>query len=717
MPMEGLGALDGLGGLGNLIGGGEDKKEGGISKGLMNTIGGLCQSAQFPSSEGALTEMLPVPRYLTAMLCSEAKYSTELTMSENRLYTKCLHHNCQMTYLSGQTYQGEMEFGLLHGQGKLNFPDGASYEGQFRHDSMQGQGEMNLPNGVKYTGSFRVNQRHGEGVMEVPSKEWKYRGEWSQGKMEGKARIEYSNGSVYEGQVQNGLKNGFGRITYASGNYYEGNWVANLKEGQGKMYWLDRNEIYDGEWAKNKCEGWGTHYYLNQNRKDQILTNRYQGQFKDGQRHGYGTYYYADGSKYEGEWKFNQKDGFADFVKENGSVSGCVYERERMIEQLSSFNDETDNLLFDEEFLKNHIEDATAQEPINTSLLNHQKKPSLMPIQEITESHVENKSKDLSEKIDMEKKIGKPTSVLGGQMGTSFISINAPSTVSAAYHVQGTSALSRKPTLQGDVSIVSESTTSNKRQKKLPGRILARPSLPVNLQANPYMFLINLDDILESHEDLPILRVTILETLLRCHSKVKEIYTFFKNRYTEPKFDLYGNVMRLEGFWKFVRETRLENSRTSIPELNRLIFRGKKNSYLLETSPEAIEARVNLLKREKEEKDRRLDLSDQDQEASLNKGKKDSSFEEDSFSGEDPDKKIADLAQQTVDDLHRNSISAEIDLVEFMPDPSEKPEVDSELAKSTISLCLNIFYEIMTLTTEPLPFSCVNLWTVSSGHS
>lgn len=74
----------------------------------------------------------------------------------------------------------------------------------------------------------------------------------------------------------------------------------------------------------------GTVWYFHQNRRDLILNNRYQGEFRRGLRHGLGNFYYADGSLYCGEWANNLKDGFGLYTAADGSVLTALFVQDRI---------------------------------------------------------------------------------------------------------------------------------------------------------------------------------------------------------------------------------------------------------------------------------------------------------------------------------------------------------------------------------------------------
>lgn len=195
------------------------------------------------------TEFLPVPVYLTALVSSEAKYSTELNLERNQIYCKSFHGPCELELQNGDSFKGDMQDGYISGKGEYRFSTGTVYAGSFSHNMPEGKGRLTIPASLEckfpsqYEGQFHLGKRHGKGDYTLPLNGFNYKGDFKEGKLEGEATIDYKNGSIYKGQVADGFRHGFGTLTYKSGNYYEGNWINGIKSGFGKMNWVDRNEL------------------------------------------------------------------------------------------------------------------------------------------------------------------------------------------------------------------------------------------------------------------------------------------------------------------------------------------------------------------------------------------------------------------------------------------------------------------------------------------
>ena len=103
--------------------------------------------------------------------------------------------------------------------------------------------------------------------------EYKYYGEWKDGKVHGKGHEEWQDGRKYIGEFKKDKREGQGTATYPDGSIYIGEWKNGEQDGQG-TYTFASGKIYSG-------------------------------QFKNGSIIK-GTAKYTDGTKYEGEFEFGK---------------------------------------------------------------------------------------------------------------------------------------------------------------------------------------------------------------------------------------------------------------------------------------------------------------------------------------------------------------------------------------------------------------------------
>lgn len=72
----------------------------------------------------------------------------------------------------------------------------------------------------------------------------------------GTGKLVFVDGSYYEGTFVNGEIDGFGtRFFAASGCKYQGQFEKGELQGKGRMTWPD-GSIYEGQWVKNRRQGW-----------------------------------------------------------------------------------------------------------------------------------------------------------------------------------------------------------------------------------------------------------------------------------------------------------------------------------------------------------------------------------------------------------------------------------------------------------------------------
>lgn len=615
------------------------------------------------------TEFLPVPVYLTALVSSEAKYATELSDTSTQIYCKSFHGPCEVELQNGDSFKGDMQDGYMTGRGEYRFASGAVYSGGFSHNLMEGKGRLAIPASLEckfpsqYEGDFHLGRRHGAGVYDLPLNGFKYSGTFKEGKMEGEATIDYKNGSVYQGQVANGFRHGFGVLTYKSGNYYEGNWQLGIKCGFGKMHWLDRRELvastdkYEGEWRDNKPDGWGCIFYFHQNRRDQMVTNRYLGQFKNGLRHGYGTFYYADGSKYKGQWREGMKSGIAEHTRDDGSCIDAVYEKDRVKHKLATRLDDKDSLLCHHVGNVDDIPDVgnlTLGESTNQRIGN-------MPVPS------EDVSRDLLEsKLDL--------------MNNSASNIQASNP--ALNRTAGTLAPPSqfKPELSGtnlkpETEVNKPAGAAARRAAAQKAKLTPVPRPVAHLQANPYLGLINLDDILEKHtiEERFSTAPIMTEAFLRIHSQLCELYSHYSKEH--PGQSRNGSVFTRRTWWRFIREYRLCTCRATPAQVDRLVANGKKNNFELEDTLLDVSLAVDRI-REAAKSAGSLPDGFEFQPASPLPEKvampKLASFDDERSEDEKQEREKLPTNQS---DMQRGSLSLDIDVVELMTDPTTMPEV------------------------------------------
>lgn len=285
------------------------------------------------------------------------------------------------------------------------------------------------------------------------------------------------------------------------------------------------------------------------------MTNRYYGEFKGGFRHGLGTFYYADSSIYKGEWVNGQKEGFAEHMLDDGSCILGVYEKDRMTSQLLVTLNERDNLLCNQ---ITQYEDApevgTAATIGDSTFIGR----SLM-----TPNIALDATNQVSESR-VETAIQSPNSALRIPPATNTLNLN----------------VSHQNLSQADAAESASRVTAAVRRNNARVQGNKTPILPVPpLQPNPYLSMVNFDDILEKHtlEERFTIALIMIESLLRIHSDLKDIYTTFASQHLNDS--RLGTVVTRKDWWRFCRQFRLCTSRATLVQTDRMIDLGKKNNF------------------------------------------------------------------------------------------------------------------------------------------
>lgn len=176
------------------------------------------------------------------------------------------------------------------GEETKDYPDG-TYVGNIANDLREGRGKMTYTNGEIYDGS------------------------WSNDKKQGNGKMTYKNGGVFESVWRNDLASDYGTMIYANGDNYKGYMIDGMKTnglyGFSTMKYAN-GDVYFGNWKNDMREGDGTMTY---NNKD-----KYTGNWKNDMREGLGKMTYQSGEIYEGNWHEDarSKSGKAKIKYPNG---------------------------------------------------------------------------------------------------------------------------------------------------------------------------------------------------------------------------------------------------------------------------------------------------------------------------------------------------------------------------------------------------------------
>jgi hypothetical protein len=112
--------------------------------------------------------------------------------------------------------------------------------------------------GSIYEGNMKWRKITGKGTMKWGSKSgflnFSYEGEWKDGEMNGKGKLTFSNGDIYEGEFVRGEREGIGTYYYTEkGDVYKGSWKSGYKDGSG-TYGYKNGKVIKGIWERGKLK-------------------------------------------------------------------------------------------------------------------------------------------------------------------------------------------------------------------------------------------------------------------------------------------------------------------------------------------------------------------------------------------------------------------------------------------------------------------------------
>lgn len=159
-------------------------------------------------------------------------------------------------------------------------------------------------------GQNDIPYRKFEGKYGKECRPFKYFGQMSGDKMEGKGQLQFTdlNGEYVVCNFKDGRADGEGAIYFANGDYFKGTIIDNSMR-EGTLY-LENGNKYEGTFIDNMYDGQGTFTF-----KD---GRKYKGQFKQGRKSGKGTINWVNGSSYTGDWLNGHQEGHGVFTDAKG---------------------------------------------------------------------------------------------------------------------------------------------------------------------------------------------------------------------------------------------------------------------------------------------------------------------------------------------------------------------------------------------------------------
>jgi hypothetical protein len=168
------------------------------------------------------------------------------------------------------------------------------------------------PDGGRYYGPLVGGKLHGKGRLEWENGSF-YEGGFANGLMSGHGHYHFTNGTEYDGDMREGLFWGKGEFRYANGRVYRGDLVRSELQGKGRLE-TPEGDVYEGEFSKDSFTGKGTYA-----RKDGA---RYEGSFRNYVFDGPGRLSDTQGNVWEGSFVSGQLEGRGKSTTDMGDYEG-----------------------------------------------------------------------------------------------------------------------------------------------------------------------------------------------------------------------------------------------------------------------------------------------------------------------------------------------------------------------------------------------------------
>ena len=176
-------------------------------------------------------------------------------------------------------YIGDWENDLPHGYGHVEWLNGCQFTGKVDAGRLA-EGSFTFSSGNHYDGNFDEHSGKFSGRGTYSNHEQIIKGEWKDGKLNGKGERKFVNGDLYsgfwvddhlegsgsfatkegkyQGEFHKSLEHGHGTRFYPNGANYKGEWLSGLRNGKGLFKDPNQNNLtYDGYFRNNYRDGFG----------------------------------------------------------------------------------------------------------------------------------------------------------------------------------------------------------------------------------------------------------------------------------------------------------------------------------------------------------------------------------------------------------------------------------------------------------------------------
>lgn len=204
-------------------------------------------------------------------------------------------------FKNGDIYHGNWNIdGQMEGYGIYSIKDkNLITEGIWKKGNII-YGRIFFPNNNIYEGYIKNSLPDGKGIIYFANKEI-YRGDFINGEMTGKGTYIYADKSYYTGAINNGIFNGEGSMKWINGTEFHGNFLDSTLSGKGKIFNDIIGEKYIGNFDKNDFNGYGIYSYNN--------GDVFEGNFEHGIKKGKGIFKRNDKVKFEVIWEDDLPNG------------------------------------------------------------------------------------------------------------------------------------------------------------------------------------------------------------------------------------------------------------------------------------------------------------------------------------------------------------------------------------------------------------------------
>ncbi len=130
--------------------------------------------------------------------------------------------------------------------------NGDKYIGHWENNEIKGYVEIYYAIGAIYKGEWKDGKANGKGTLTYKIIDICYIGEWKDGKREGEGEITWPNGKKYKGHFKYDKYDGYGELYYTDGRIYKGEWINGYENGESQEYNPEDKKWYKTSWNYGK---------------------------------------------------------------------------------------------------------------------------------------------------------------------------------------------------------------------------------------------------------------------------------------------------------------------------------------------------------------------------------------------------------------------------------------------------------------------------------